>query len=621
MVFSLMTLTILAGMNAPIYISCFSAILWIWKWLSERSLVKNISRKVTSVLAMVVAGLVFFEHRTFISQEASSTLLMGLTAIKVMDYDSRRDHLILILLGFLLLTLKPLFGMELLLFPFQIICMLTLWWALSQDPRKLPRSILSLIFMTSLPITFVLFLVFPRVVLPWALSQSPRSSARIGFATDLNPGQVAELASSDDLVFRVRMDDDSLINPEEMYWKGAELHYSQGIAWKIQKNESAAKTNSSLRDRKEESPNYELIMEPGNGTVIFALDSTVSMTAIDSKPYEISPGLWRSPNAPNKSATYMARYEKNFSSSIEPSPDDLQVPKLSPKVQSWVNQIKAKTQDPKTRLQELEGLFRENNLTYTLQPGPYGKDGMDEFLFSRRRGFCEHFAGTYATLARALGIPSRILSGYQGAEYNQLAHFWRVTQRQAHAWVEIWNGQNWQRVDPTSWASHIEFNRSAPKNNFSWFEQTVDLYEALNYRWTRLLLDFDRESQKVALREWLPRILITGLLALVFIFLAKFAWGWMSRSRVSIQRHELTDLILQIKEFEEEYQNRDLSSLPPLSILQAVATHTPQLQEFLQRTAHLYDQVFYREEIQADLVQQELQSLQKKWVEFQVLQN
>jgi len=88
---------------------------------------------------------------------------------------------------------------------------------------------------------------------------------------------------------------------------------------------------------------------------------------------------------------------------------------------------------------------------YSLDPPPLGRQAIDEFLFSTRIGFCEHFASSFVFLMRAAGIPARIVTGYQGGERNSVGKYWIVRQSDAHAWAEIWiAGRGWERVDPTA---------------------------------------------------------------------------------------------------------------------------------------------------------------------------
>lgn len=620
LVFSLAGLTVLTCLEVPVFISCFCLILWAWKWLAEQKILAVMPRRMTTFLSIFLFAYIFFQYRTLFAQEASSGLLVGLTALKVMDYSNRRDHLLVVLLGFLLLTLKPLYGLDLYWLPVQLICMISLWWALSQDTKKLPRSVISKIFIASLPISLLLFLVFPRIVLPWAMSQTHRT-AKMGFSTDLNPGEVSKLATSNDLVLRVRFDDDSEINPKDLYWKGGVLTVSKGLAWQAEK--TLKRVKKEVFETEIESLKYEIILEPGQGNLVFAMDPTYSLVSPGNPLAQYEGRIWRVASASGQARRFYGKSSLVYKNEEQPSQKDLTIQALPPASAKWVADTKAKTKNFPERRAALQKLFSHPEFVYTLNPGPYGKNPMDEFLFQKRRGFCEHFAGAYATLARALGIPSRVISGYQGAEYNSLGDFWRVTQKQAHAWVEIWNGSQWIRQDPTTWVQNYEFSRYSTKSIFSWIDESFDTYEALNYRWTTFLLDFDKNSQSLVLREWLPKIFLGLTLILAAFFFVRILRSWIFTSKTKVKQvrqHQLAVLIRQVKEAEEEYLNQELSHIPPLEIIKSAEKHFGNSDYFYSRLGQLYERAFYRENISDDELRSELKALEKKWVDIQILQ-
>jgi transglutaminase-like putative cysteine protease len=76
---------------------------------------------------------------------------------------------------------------------------------------------------------------------------------------------------------------------------------------------------------------------------------------------------------------------------------------------------------------------------------------LDTFLFKTKRGFCEQYASAYAELARSLGLPTRIAVGYQPGKYDPTDKLWHVTEKDAHAWPEVWLGHEvgWYRFEPT----------------------------------------------------------------------------------------------------------------------------------------------------------------------------
>ena len=107
--------------------------------------------------------------------------------------------------------------------------------------------------------------------------------------------------------------------------------------------------------------------------------------------------------------------------------------------------------------------FRHAPFRYTLQPPLLGKHGVDDFLFTTQAGFCEHYAGSFVVLMRAMGIPARVVTGYQGGTRDGADGSPSLTVRQsdAHAWSEVWlAGRGWVRVDPTSAVAPLRTQRN-----------------------------------------------------------------------------------------------------------------------------------------------------------------
>jgi protein-glutamine gamma-glutamyltransferase len=93
-----------------------------------------------------------------------------------------------------------------------------------------------------------------------------------------------------------------------------------------------------------------------------------------------------------------------------------------------------------------------DNTQYNLNipPDPAGTDPIDEFLFVRRQGFCEHIATAMALLLREVGIPTRLVTGFGPGERNPLTGYFEVREREAHAWIEVlYPGVGWVPYDPT----------------------------------------------------------------------------------------------------------------------------------------------------------------------------
>src|SRR5436189_2882578 len=130
--------------------------------------------------------------------------------------------------------------------------------------------------------------------------------------------------------------------------------------------------------------------------------------------------------------------------------ESLEVPaSISPAVRDLAHSWTVQNRDSRGVVNSALQFFRTQGFSYSLTPGEY--EGLEEFLFRRRVGFCEHYATSFATLMRLAGIPARVVVGYLGGEYNDLGHFFLVRQADTHAWCEVWLPEKgWTRVDPTA---------------------------------------------------------------------------------------------------------------------------------------------------------------------------
>ncbi|MGH9034025.1 MAG: transglutaminase TgpA family protein, partial [Acidimicrobiia bacterium] len=112
--------------------------------------------------------------------------------------------------------------------------------------------------------------------------------------------------------------------------------------------------------------------------------------------------------------------------------------------------------NPYERAVALEAFFLspDEGFSYSLdvERGPQAQSGsaIGEFLFDDRRGFCVQFAGSYAAMARAVGLPARVAVGYTPGAVDPSTGLFRVSTWDAHAWPEVWlAGAGWVRFEPT----------------------------------------------------------------------------------------------------------------------------------------------------------------------------
>jgi transglutaminase-like putative cysteine protease len=105
---------------------------------------------------------------------------------------------------------------------------------------------------------------------------------------------------------------------------------------------------------------------------------------------------------------------------------------------------------PYDRAVALEDSLRVGFIYDETAPPGASIDALEDFLFGSRRGYCEQFAGAYAAMARALGLPARVAVGFTPGTWDGGAGVWRVTTREAHAWPEVFlEGVGWMAFEPT----------------------------------------------------------------------------------------------------------------------------------------------------------------------------
>jgi hypothetical protein len=170
--------------------------------------------------------------------------------------------------------------------------------------------------------------------------------------------------------------------------------------------------------------------------------------------------------------------------------------------------------------------FTEDKYYYTLKPPLLGEHSVDEFLFASKRGFCSHYASSFVFLMRSVGIPARVVVGYQGGEINPITGTVLVHQFDAHSWAEVWlAGGGWRRVDPTAAVApnRIEFGletamlaegsflSDAPLSpmryrNVQWLNKLRLQVDAFNFYWSSWVLQYKDERQSKVLQSLLGEV-------------------------------------------------------------------------------------------------------------------
>lgn len=185
-------------------------------------------------------------------------------------------------------------------------------------------------------------------------------------------------------------------------------------------------------------------------------------------------------------------YEVDVSSAVDSFATQTRLPEydVEPGIQRLADSIAGSSTTPRENAAAIASHLSAN-YSYVPSPVSLGQPvGVEQFLLSERRGHCEHFAAGMVLLLAARDVPARVVGGYYGGEYNPLGGYFVVRQRDAHAWVEVWDGTRWTTWDPTP--SDLRPGSDSP-NFITAYLSAVS--ESINFFWDRYVLTFGLSDQ------------------------------------------------------------------------------------------------------------------------------
>jgi transglutaminase-like putative cysteine protease len=405
-------------------------------------------------LAISTAVAVFAQHGTLFGRQAGLALLASLACLKLLESRTRRDLHVAVQLCFFLQLGYFLHEQSLLTAALAAASCLTCLAALLRvEQARLGFSVAlrgsGRLLLISLPLTAALFLFFPRLDQPlWGLP-TDEASARSGLSSDMSPGSIADLSLSSEIALRVEFPG-AIPLPNLRYFRGPVLTDFDGRTWK-----SAPDSNRPLAPpTAPASLRYTLTLEAHRQRWLLALEQAVAEPGqlLSRDHVLLMPG-------PVKDRIRVAIGSRPGAGIPDEKPERLAralaLPAgFNPRTLALGQQIRQQHSEPPERLAAARAFLRAGRYQYTLSPPLLGRNTADEFLFSTRQGFCEHFASAFVILMRASGVPARVVTGYQGGEINPVDRTLVVRQSDAHAWAEVWlPGRGWLRQDPTAIAA------------------------------------------------------------------------------------------------------------------------------------------------------------------------
>ncbi|MFM9437667.1 protein-glutamine gamma-glutamyltransferase [Janthinobacterium sp. CG_23.3] len=414
-------------------------------------------------LSLLAMGGVYASFRTLLGREAGVAMLALLLAFKLLEMHAKRDLFVVVFLSFFLLLTNFFYSQSiataavmLLTIVVLLAAQLSFQYSGVQPPLARRLRLAGGIVGAAAPLALLLFVLFPRIEGPlWGLPGDSHSG-RTGLSETMAPGAIANLAQSEEPAFRVRFE--RAAPPQrQLYWRGIVLGDYDGRTW----TRLGAARRGGAPEQVEIKLNgpslrYQVTLEPSGQRWLFALDLPERLYELDGNAQAVSPALEVMVLNPIAQRT---RYRVSSVLDYALQADEpagrmrawLALPAgYNPRALAWAARTAAGRQ-PAEAIEAVLRTFRQERYFYTLQPPLLGRDAVDQFLFDSKAGFCEHYAGAFVVLMRAMGIPARVVTGYQGGEMNPVDGYLTVRQSDAHAWAEVWlAGRGWLRVDPTA---------------------------------------------------------------------------------------------------------------------------------------------------------------------------
>ncbi len=529
----------------PLWVNLLLGVLLGYRFWLDRTRRPMPPRGLMIITQLVSAAAVWIYFEQFFGGDAGGALLSVLLVLKTFELRTRRDFFVSVVLTSLVmmshalveqglsLTLHLLFGLVLTMaFLYSLELEAFAWknWRLAFRPTLR-------IGLQALPLIAISFLLFPRF--STGFGTNPNSmKGKTGVDDKLEPGSVAQLIPSDELMFRATFLQGGMPLMSELYWRGAVLDVSTGMNWSRSAAGDSGDLSVAIGD-----PAVEVFLEMGSDKLLFTPEGALLARFSDDlnsrRVRTRAGGIFELRSPLQVRERYLVELKDEITREAKPPPSWLEVEPASAELRRWLRPLQGRS-TPYILRKLLEN-FRTKGFQYTLEP--VRSEDMDDFLFRKKSGFCEHYAGTLATLLRHLQIPARVVVGFQGGTASVLGNYVTVRGHDAHAWVEYYDATNgvWQRVDPTAQvapsrlaqgsASYLNDNQSllpgwVPVRWVRSYFQLRAVVDEVDASWTSFLLGFDLGWQRSLLAKLgmdgamfraLPVFLVLSLLLMLSI--------------------------------------------------------------------------------------------------------
>ncbi len=401
------------------------------------------------------------------------------------------------------------------------------------------RKVFIQIILWSLPLTLILFLIFPRIPLGNIFMNTMKKQDNMtGFTDRLRPGEISQVIQNQATYFRAQFKK-LRPPPSALYWRGMVLTKTDGFNWdralipssKLGRKGGQLPENGALEiDKEKILYNYNIEYEFFSNGPLFLLDRPDDFN-VSSRSHTVSMGAdtFYTVAYRNQKIRYQASsIRRNLKQDRDARPMALTAAEekiytrlgeksQGPRFDQWLDLKGKGITEPEQLFSLLQNYFDKEGFSYSLSPGVMDpKAALDDFFFNKKVGLCEHYASILAYSLRRLHFPARVVVGFQGGQYNPYGEYFYIQGKNAHSWVEYWSAtKGWQRADPTEWIrpdrirlgpdiyflaekglESINLENGLNFNEGDFYQSLLLMADMLYFELNREFLNFDFERQE-----------------------------------------------------------------------------------------------------------------------------
>ncbi len=596
--------------HLPLWLSFVCGLLWLWRLgltLSGRPMP---GKWVRVGLALAAVAVVIAQFGLLIGRNAGVPLLVLLMFVKLLETDTARHQRFVLLLTYFVALSVFLYDQSLAMtvYLFAVTWLTTAALVQLQQPTPVaaasPLLTAARLLLAGAPLAVALFLFFPRLQGPLWLLPSGELAGHTGLSDSMQPGDISRLILSGEIAFRAHFHHPPP-DPATLYWRGPVLSRFDGRIWRTMADQGEMRVKAEAMGA---PVRYTLTVEPHARTWLFSLGLPTTLP----EGTRLAAGMQLLSQRP---LTERRRFELESSpryrlqASAQELREALELPAgLNPQARAMAADWRRAEPDARRLLMRGLQLFR-TGFVYTLTPPPLGLHSVDDFLFTTRQGFCEHYAAAFVFLMRAAGIPARVVTGYLGGERNPVDGHIVVRQSDAHAWAEVWlDAAGWVQVDPTASVAPTRVQRglaaALPATEMPavladlqrpWLRRIRHAWEALNNGWNQWILGYNLERQLNLLAAISPHLSGRGwqlTVASLLLTLALMAWlAWQGSS--SRAPDEAARLFARFSARLKRFGIERMAAEGTRAFARRVAAQRPDLAPWVTEVSALYEQARY----------------------------